>query len=64
LNLAGQRLRDLTLLEKTVMILVRRNGDVIHPRGETSLQVGDKLTLMVPLEGVRELARRSNSSCG
>jgi Trk K+ transport system NAD-binding subunit len=64
LNLAGQRLRDLTLLEKTVMILVRRNGDVIHPRGETSLQVGDKLTLMGRLEGVRELARRCYSSCG
>ena len=62
-DLAGQQLRDLALPEKTMMILVRRNGDVIHPRGETSLQVGDKLTLMGPLEGVRELARRCDSTC-
>jgi Trk K+ transport system NAD-binding subunit len=63
-DLDGQRLREITLPDSTMMILVRRNGDVIHPRGETSLYAGDKLTLMGPLEGVRELARRCDSSCG
>ncbi|MGD9374941.1 MAG: monovalent cation:proton antiporter family protein [Anaerolineae bacterium] len=63
-DLGGQLVRELPLPEQTMMILVRRNGDVIHPRGETSLQVGDKLTLMGPLEGVQELAQRFDSSCG
>jgi Trk K+ transport system NAD-binding subunit len=63
-DLAGRRLREITLPESTMMILVRRNGDIIHPRGETLLYEGDKLTLMGPLEGVRELARRCDSSCG
>jgi Trk K+ transport system NAD-binding subunit len=63
-DLVGQRLREITLPESTMMILIRRNGDVIHPRGETSLYAGDKLTLMGPLDGVRELARRCDSTCG
>ncbi|MGD8626226.1 MAG: cation:proton antiporter [Anaerolineae bacterium] len=63
-DLAGRRLGEIYLPEKTMTILVRRNGDVIHPRGETALKMGDKLTLMGPLEGVKELARRCDSSCG
>ena len=63
-DLVGQRLREIALPESTMMILIRRNGDVIHPRGETSLYAGDELTLMGPLDGVRELARRCDSSCG
>ena len=46
------------------MILVRRNGNVIHLHGETSLQVRDKLTLMGLLESVRELTRRCDGPCG
>ena len=39
-----------------MVVLVRRDSDVIYPRGDTRLQIGDQLTLMGPLEGVRELA--------
>jgi trk system potassium uptake protein TrkA len=57
-DLTGQPLRDIDLPEGTVIILVRRNGDVIYPRGHTVLRMGDRLTLMGSLESVRELAQR------
>jgi Trk K+ transport system NAD-binding subunit len=57
-DLAGQPLRDVDLPERVMVILVRRDGAVIYPRGETTLRVGDMLTLMGPLEGVHEMARQ------
>jgi Trk K+ transport system NAD-binding subunit len=57
-ELTGRPLREVELPQGALVVLIRRNGDVIYPRGETVLQIGDKLTLMGPLEGVRELARR------
>ncbi|MFC2054945.1 TrkA C-terminal domain-containing protein, partial [Chloroflexota bacterium] len=50
-------LRELALPAGAMVVLVRRNGDVIYPRGETRLQIGDQLTLMGPIDGVHELAR-------
>lgn len=49
-------LREMALPDGVMVVLVRRNSDVIYPRGDTRLQIGDQLTLMGPLEGVRELA--------
>jgi Trk K+ transport system NAD-binding subunit len=57
-ELTGRPLREIDLPEGAIIILVRRNGDVIYPRGHTVLQVGDRLTLMGSLESVRELAQR------
>jgi Kef-type K+ transport system membrane component KefB/Trk K+ transport system NAD-binding subunit len=57
-ELTGRPLRELDLPEGAIIILIRRAGDVIYPRGGTMLQIGDRLTLMGPLEAVRELARR------
>lgn len=57
-DLAGQPLRELELPEGAMIVLIRRNGDVIYPRGHTTLQLGDRLTLMGSLEGVRELVQR------
>jgi trk system potassium uptake protein TrkA len=57
-ELTGRPLRDLELPQGAILILVRREGDVIYPRGETQLQIGDRLTLMGPLESVRQLAQR------
>jgi trk system potassium uptake protein TrkA len=57
-ELTGRPLREIDLPEGALIILVRRNGDVIYPRGHTVLQVGDRLTLMGSLESVRELAQR------
>jgi Trk K+ transport system NAD-binding subunit len=57
-DLTGKPLRDVELPEGAMVVLVRRDGDVIFPRGHTQLKIGDMLTLMGPLEGVRDLARR------
>lgn len=58
LELTGRPLRNLELPAGAMLVLVRRDGDVIYPRGDTQLQIGDVLTLMGPLERVRELVRR------
>ena len=49
---------ELQLPEGATIVLIRRDGDVVYPRGHTRLQMGDHLTLMGPLEAVQELARR------
>ncbi|MFC2016014.1 monovalent cation:proton antiporter family protein, partial [Chloroflexota bacterium] len=57
-EMAGRPLKELDLSDGAMVILVRRNGDVIYPRGNTVLQLGDQLTLVGSLEAVRDLARR------
>ncbi|MFC2046610.1 monovalent cation:proton antiporter family protein [Chloroflexota bacterium] len=57
-DLAGRPLRDLELPQGVMIVLVRRNGDVIYPQGPTVLQIGDRLTLMGSQEAVRELSQR------
>ncbi|MFN2225599.1 MAG: monovalent cation:proton antiporter family protein [Anaerolineae bacterium] len=57
-EMTGRPIRDLQLPHDTTIVLVRRNGDVIYPRGHTELQYGDVLTLIGPLDGVRALARQ------
>jgi Kef-type K+ transport system membrane component KefB/Trk K+ transport system NAD-binding subunit len=57
-ELTGRPLRDLELPQGAILVLVRREGDVIYPRGDTQLQIGDRLTLMGPLDSVRQLAQR------
>jgi trk system potassium uptake protein len=57
-EMIGRPIRHLHLPQSTTIVLVRRNSDVIYPRGHTELQFGDVLTLMGPIDGVRELARR------
>jgi len=51
-------LRELQLPDGVTVVLVRRDSDVVYPRGHTRLQMGDRLTLMGPLDGVQELARQ------
>ena len=57
-ELTGRPMRELDLPAGAFIVLVRRNGDVIYPRGDTILQLWDRLTLMGSVEAVRELARR------
>ncbi len=57
-DLAGRPLREIELPEGVFIVLIRRNGDVIYPRGHTRLRLGDRLTLMGSLEGVREMMQR------
>ena len=57
-ELTERPLRDLELPEEAMIVLIRRDGDVVYPRGHTRLQMGDRLTLMGPLEAVQEFARQ------
>jgi Trk K+ transport system NAD-binding subunit len=57
-DFAERPLRTLDLPAGVMIVLVRRDGDVIYPRGHTRLQIGDRITLMGSLEAVRELADR------
>jgi trk system potassium uptake protein TrkA len=57
-ELTNRPLRDLVLPQGALIVLIRRNGDVIYPRGHTILEIGDRLTLMGSLEAVRDLERR------
>jgi Trk K+ transport system NAD-binding subunit len=57
-DLADRPLRQVDLPNGTMVVLVRRDGEVLYPRGGTWLKMGDVLTLMGPQEPVRELARR------
>jgi trk system potassium uptake protein TrkA len=57
-DLADRPLRELDLPEGAMIVLVRRDGDVIYPRGHTRLQIGDRLTLMGSIEAVRDLGHR------
>lgn len=55
-ELTGRPLQELDLPEGAIIMLIRRAGEVIYPRGSTQLQIGDRLTLMGSLEAVREMA--------
>jgi trk system potassium uptake protein TrkA len=57
-DMTGRPLRELEFPEGATVVLVRRNSDVLFPRGHTVLQLGDYVTLMGSLEAVRELAHR------
>jgi len=57
-ELTNRPLRDLELPQGALIVLIRRDGDVIYPRGHTILEMGDQLTLVGSLEAVRDLERR------
>jgi trk system potassium uptake protein TrkA len=57
-DLTGRPISEIDLPEGAMIVLVRRDGDVIYPRGHTVLSLGDRLTLVGSIEAVRELARR------
>ena len=54
---ADTPLREMSLPDGVMVVLVRRNGDVIYPRGDTRLQIGDQLTLIGSVNDVRDIAR-------
>ncbi|MGD8398591.1 MAG: monovalent cation:proton antiporter family protein [Anaerolineae bacterium] len=61
-ELTGRPIRDLDLPYGVTIVLIRRNGDILYPRGDTRLEYGDLLTLVGHLAGVRELTRRCEQS--
>ncbi|HLS90789.1 MAG TPA: monovalent cation:proton antiporter family protein [Limnochordia bacterium] len=55
-NLAGVRLRDLSLPEGALILSIARGRETIIPRGETRLELGDILTLAGEREHVEKAA--------
>ena len=56
-GLIGMRLRDLHLPEETLVALIRRNHQIVIPSGSTTLEVGDRLTVIGSVKGVRSLSQ-------
>jgi trk system potassium uptake protein TrkA len=44
---AGRTLREAALPQGVLVVAVLRDGEVIFPRADTVLQVGDRLTVLV-----------------
>jgi len=45
-SLIGKAMRDLTLPEGTLVALIRRGDAVLFPRGNTTLEIGDRITII------------------
>lgn len=45
---AGRRVADVRWPASSLLLAVRREGNVVIPRGETVLERGDRLTLLLP----------------
>jgi trk system potassium uptake protein TrkA len=55
--LTDRPIHSLELPEGVLIILIRRENQVIYPRGHTRLEIDDRLTLMGPLQSVRQMTR-------
>ena len=51
----GKRLRDLELPGDMLVLSVRRAGELIIPRGNTVLEIGDRLTILGNVEDLSEI---------
>ena len=47
---AGQRVRDIPWPPASLLLAIRRNGTSVVPTGDTQLQKGDRLAILVPAE--------------
>jgi Trk K+ transport system NAD-binding subunit len=54
--IAGRQLKDVRLPGNSLIMLLRREGEILVPRGQTSLEMGDVLTVAGDEESVRETA--------
>ena len=55
--IAGARLRNLGLPGDFLVLSLRRNGDLMVPRGETTVEIGDRLTMLGDVEDVRAVKK-------
>jgi amino acid transporter/mannitol/fructose-specific phosphotransferase system IIA component (Ntr-type) len=54
-KMIGKQICDLELPADTLVAFVRRNGRMIIPRGDTQLQVGDRVTVIGHPEAIEQL---------
>jgi Kef-type K+ transport system membrane component KefB/Trk K+ transport system NAD-binding subunit len=62
--IAGARLRNLGLPGDFLVLSLRRNLDLMVPRGETTVEIGDRLTMMGNVEDVRAVKKWLEGSSG
>ncbi len=60
--LIGRRLKDIRLPGNCLLLLVRREGDLVAPRGSTALQAGDHLTVAGDSDSVQRAAQLLSSA--
>jgi trk system potassium uptake protein TrkA len=53
----GKAIKDLALPHNCVIATIIRKGEIVVPRGITTLEVGDEVLAVVDSEGAEELAR-------
>lgn len=53
--LIGQSMRDLNFPENTLIALIQRDGDILIPHGSTTLQLGDRITVIGDEQGIQWL---------
>ena len=51
----GKQIREIRLYEKCLIALISREGNMIIPHGSTTLQQGDRLTIIGEEEAVKEM---------
>jgi amino acid transporter/mannitol/fructose-specific phosphotransferase system IIA component (Ntr-type) len=57
-ELVGQEIREITLVEDSLIAMVRRDGEMLVPGGRTVLAEGDRLTIVGTAEAIRALRQR------
>ena len=57
-ELIGQKLRDVSLPGGTLVAMVRREDEVLIPRGDSVLEESDRVTVIGRPEGLDELRER------
>ncbi|MFW5951212.1 MAG: amino acid permease [Gemmatimonadota bacterium] len=57
-KLIDREVREITLEEGALIVMVHRGEEVLIPRGRTRLQQGDRLTIVGDAETIRQLRRR------
>lgn len=57
-DLIGQKLRELSLPDGTLIAMILRDEELIVPRGDTALLDGDRVTVIGQAEGIRALRER------
>jgi amino acid transporter/mannitol/fructose-specific phosphotransferase system IIA component (Ntr-type) len=53
----GQAVKELELPDETLIAMINRNGQVIFPRGDTTLKEGDRLTMVGAEKSIDHLRR-------
>ena len=56
-RLIGLRLREISLPDGTLIAMIRRGDDVVIPRGGTTLEGGDRITVIGKPDGISALRR-------